>query len=157
MSLNILGIGAGGREHALVHTLAQSKQVKKIWCAPGNAGISEEAECVPIQADDIPALSAFAKKNKVDLTIVGPELPLVTGLVDHFHHASLAVVGPTKSAARLEGSKSFAKEFMHKYGIPTGHYEVIPNLQKGSYLLQHWKGPCVVKADGLAAGKGVKV
>jgi len=157
MSLNILVIGSGGREHALVHTLAQSKNVNRLWCAPGNAGISQEAECLPILADDVPALFAFAKEHKVDLTMVGPEAPLVAGLVDHFRNGGLAVVGPTKSAARLEGSKSFAKGFMHKYGIPTARYEVVPNLQKGSYLLQHWKGPCVVKADGLAAGKGVKV
>jgi phosphoribosylamine--glycine ligase len=157
VDLKILVIGGGGREHAIVHTLAQSRRVKRLWCAPGNAGIAQEAECLPIQADNIPALFAFAKENKIDLTVVGPELPLVTGLVDHFRHGGLAVVGPTKSAARLEGSKSFAKGFMHKYGIPTARYEVVPNLQKGSYLLNHWKGPCVVKADGLAAGKGVKV
>jgi len=155
--MRILVIGSGGREHAIVHTLAQSKKVKRLWCAPGNAGIARQADCVPLQVDDIPALAAFARNNQVDLTVVGPELPLVEGLVDYFRKAELAVVGPSKSAARLEGSKSFAKSFMHKYGIPTARYEVVPNLQKGSYLLSHWKGPCVVKADGLAAGKGVKV
>ena len=155
--MKILVIGAGGREHALVHTLAQSKQHHQLWCAPGNAGIAKEAECVPIQVDDIPALATFARNHQIDLTIVGPELPLVEGVVDYFRKEELTVVGPTKSAARLEGSKSFAKSFMHKYGIPTARYEVVPNLQKGSYLLSHWKGPCVVKADGLAAGKGVKV
>lgn len=155
--MKILVIGSGGREHALVHTLARSTQVKRLWCAPGNVGISKEAECVPISVDDLPSLCVFAKKNQVDLTLVGPELPLVEGLVDYFRNEGLTVVGPTKSAARLEGSKSFAKSFMHKYGIPTARYEVVPNLQKGSYLLSHWKGPCVVKADGLAAGKGVKV
>jgi len=155
--MNILVIGSGGREHALVHTLAQSKTVKRLWCAPGNAGIAKEAECVPIQVDDIPALAAFARINQVDLTVVGPELPLVEGIVDYLRAEGMAVVGPTKTAARLEGSKSYAKSFMHKYGIPTARYEVVPNLQKGSYLLNHWKGPCVVKADGLAAGKGVKV
>ncbi len=157
MSLKILVIGGGGREHAIVNAIARSKRVKRLWCAPGNAGIAQEAECLPIQADNIPALAAFAKDNAVDLTVVGPEAPLVDGLVDHFRSAGLAVVGPTRSAARLEGSKSFAKGFMRKYGIPTARYEVVPNLQKGSYLLSHWKGPCVVKADGLAAGKGVKV
>jgi phosphoribosylamine--glycine ligase len=157
MSLKVLVIGGGGREHAIVHTLAQSKRVKRIWCAPGNAGIAQEAECLPLHADDIPALTTFAKKNNVDLTMVGPEAPLVEGLVDHFRTEGLTVIGPTRTAARLEGSKSFAKGFMHKYGIPTARYEVVPNLQKGSYLLSHWKGPCVVKADGLAAGKGVKV
>ncbi len=155
--MKVLVIGGGGREHAIIHALAQSRRVKRLWCAPGNAGIAQEAECLPIQADNIPALFAFAKENQIDLTVVGPELPLVAGLVDHFRNGGLAVVGPTKSAARLEGSKSFAKGFMHKYGIPTARYEVVPNLQKGSYLLNHWKGPCAVKADGLAAGKGVKV
>jgi phosphoribosylamine--glycine ligase len=157
MSLNILVIGSGGREHAIVHALAQSKGAKRLWCAPGNAGIAQEAECVQVAADNIPALFAFAKENHIDLTMVGPEAPLVAGLVDHFRNGGLKVVGPSRSAARLEGSKSFAKNFMHKYGLPTPHCEVVPNLQKGSYLLQHWKGPCVVKADGLAAGKGVKV
>ncbi len=155
--MKVLVIGGGGREHAIVNALAQSRRVKRLWCAPGNAGIAQEAECLPIQADNIPALFAFAKENTVDLTIVGPEAPLVDGLVDHFRNDGLTVIGPTKTAARLEGSKSFAKGFMHKYGIPTARYEVVPNLQKGSYLLNHWKGPCVVKADGLAAGKGVKV
>jgi len=155
--MKILVIGSGGREHAIVHALARSPKVKKLWCAPGNAGIAQEAECVHIQADNIRELFAFARDNHVDLTVVGPEGPLVDGLVDHFRHGGLTVIGPTKTAACLEGSKSFAKNFMHKYGIPTARYEVVPNLQKGSYLLSHWKGPCVVKANGLAAGKGVKV
>ena len=155
--LKVLVIGGGGREHAIVHGLTRSKKVKKIWCAPGNAGIAQEAECVPIAADDLRALFAFAQEHKIDLTMVGPEAPLVEGLVDHFRRGGLRVVGPTKIAARLEGSKSFAKDFMHKYGIPTARHEVVPNLQKGTYLLAHWPGRCVVKADGLAAGKGVKV
>src|SRR5262245_31210401 len=120
--MKILVIGSGGREHALVHALAQSKQVKKIWCAPGNAGIAQEAEILPIQADHIPELFAFARDNKIDLTMVGPEAPLVSGIVDHFRREGLAIVGPSRSAARLEGSKSFAKTFMHKYGIPTARY-----------------------------------
>lgn len=157
MSLKILVIGGGGREHALVHQLAQSRQVSKLFCAPGNAGIAQDAECVSIAADNIPALFKFAKENNIDLTMVGPEAPLVAGLVDHFREGGLRVVGPTKSAARLEGSKSFAKDFMRKYGIATARFEIVPNLTKGNYLLQHWKGACVVKADGLAAGKGVKV
>ena len=155
--MKVLVIGSGGREHAIVHALAQNSQVKQLWCAPGNPGIAQEAECVHIQADNIRDLFAFARDNHVDLTFVGPEAPLVDGIVDHFRQGGLTIVGPTKTAARLEGSKSFAKTFMHKYGIPTARYEVVPNLQKGSYLLSHWKGPCVVKADGLAAGKGVKV
>jgi phosphoribosylamine---glycine ligase len=155
--LKVMVIGSGGREHALVHALARSKNVGKLWCAPGNAGIAQEAECVAIRADDIAQLLKFAQAHQVDLTMVGPEAPLVEGLVDHFRRAGLAVVGPTKAAARLEGSKSFAKEFMHKYGIPTARYEVIPNFRKGTYVLTHWPGRCVLKADGLAAGKGVKV
>lgn len=155
--MKILVVGSGGREHALVHALAASPRVERLWCAPGNAGIAQEAECVAIQADNLRALFAFARDSKVDLTIVGPEAPLVDGIVDHFRAGGLAIIGPTRTAARLEGSKSFAKEFMHKYGIPTARYDVIPNLQKGAYQLTHWTGQSVVKADGLAAGKGVKV
>ncbi len=155
--LKVLVIGGGGREHALVHALAKSKNVKKLWCAPGNAGIAQEAECVPIKADHVSLLLKFAKENKVDLTMVGPEAALVEGVVDHFRREGLTIVGPTRTAARLEGSKSFAKEFMRKYGIPTARYEVIPNFRKGTYVLTHWPGRSVVKADGLAAGKGVKV
>jgi phosphoribosylamine--glycine ligase len=155
--LNVLVIGGGGREHALVHALAKSKNVKKIWCAPGNAGIAQEAECVPIKADDVQKLLKFAKEKKIHLTMVGPEAPLVEGIVDHFRREGLVIVGPTRAAARLEGSKAFAKEFMQKYNIPTAKYEVIPNFTKGTYTLTHWRGRSVVKADGLAAGKGVKV
>jgi len=155
--MKVLVIGSGGREHAIVHTLSQSPKITKLWCAPGNAGIAEHAECVPLAADNTRSLFAFARDNNVDLTIVGPEAPLVDGIVDHFRHGGLAIVGPMRTAARLEGSKSFAKEFMHKYGIPTARYEVIPNLTKGAYQLQHWKDRSVLKADGLAAGKGVKV
>src|SRR5690349_2795269 len=122
--MKVLVIGSGGREHALVHTLAQSRRVTKLWCAPGNAGIAQKAECVPIQADNIRALVAFAKEHAVDLTMVGPEAPLVEGLVDHFRNEGLAVVGPSRNAARLEGSKAFAKQFMEKYGIPTARYEI---------------------------------
>ncbi|MFA5976035.1 MAG: phosphoribosylamine--glycine ligase [Elusimicrobiota bacterium] len=155
--MRVLVIGSGAREHALVHALAKSPQVKRLWCAPGNAGIAQEAECVALPADNIRSLLAFAKDNKVDLTMVGPEAPLVDGLVDHFRNEGLRVVGPTKTSARLEGSKSLAKDFMRKYGIPTARYEVIPNLCKGTYQFTHWTGRSVVKADGLAAGKGVKV
>jgi len=155
--MKILVIGGGGREHAIVHALARKPGVEQLWCAPGNAGIGKEAECVAIEADNLRALFNFARDNKVDLTVVGPESPLVDGIVDHFRAGGLAIVGPTRTAARLEGSKSFAKQFMHKYGIPTARYDVIPNLQKGAYQLTHWNGRSVVKADGLAAGKGVKV
>jgi phosphoribosylamine--glycine ligase len=155
--LNILVIGSGGREHALVHALARSKKVKKIYCAPGNAGIAQEAECIPVKADDVAGLVKWAGEKKIDLTVVGPEASLVLGVADHFQRAGLPIAGPSRAASRLEGSKSYAKEFMRKYGIPTARYEVIPNLQKGTYVLTHWRGRSVIKADGLAAGKGVKV
>lgn len=155
--MKVLVIGGGGREHAIAHALVKSPRVERLWCAPGNPGMAQVAECAAIEADNLRALFAFARDNKIDLTVVGPEAPLVEGLVDHFRLAGLRVVGPPKIAARLEGSKSFAKEFMHKYGIPTARYDVIPNLQKGAYQLTHWPGKSVVKADGLAAGKGVKV
>jgi phosphoribosylamine---glycine ligase len=155
--LKVLVIGNGGREHALVHALSKSPKIEKLWCAPGNAGIAKQAECVPIKSDDLTQLLRFAKENKVDLTMVGPEAPLVAGIVDHFRREGLLIVGPTKTGARLEGSKAFAKEFMQKYGIPTARYEVIPNFRKGTYVLTHWPGRSVLKADGLAAGKGVKV
>jgi phosphoribosylamine--glycine ligase len=155
--LKVLVIGSGGREHAIVAALSRSPSVSKIYCAPGNAGIAEKAECVAIKADDLPQLQKFAESHQIDLTMVGPEAPLVGGLVDHFRRAGLTVIGPNRAAARLEGSKAFAKEFMQKYQIPTARHEVIPNLRKGSYQLTHWPGRCVVKADGLAAGKGVKV
>ena len=155
--MKLLVVGGGGREHAIVDALSRSPQVERLWCAPGNAGMGARVECVNIVADNLRALQAFARDSKVDLTIVGPEAPLVDGIVDHFRQEGMAIVGPTRAAARLEGSKSFAKEFMRKYGIPTARYDVIPNLQKGTYQLQHWTGRSVVKADGLAAGKGVKV
>lgn len=157
MLLNVLVIGGGGREHAIVHALKQSPSVGRLYCAPGNPGIAAEAQCVPIAAGNLRELYSFAQSQRIDLTVVGPEAPLVEGLVDHFRLGGLRVVGPTKTAARLEGSKSFAKEFMRKYGIPTARHEVIPNLQKATYQLQHFPGKSVVKADGLCAGKGVKV
>src|SRR5437868_5368240 len=123
--MKVLVVGGGGREHALVKTLARSRKVKTIFCAPGNAGIAQDATCVPIKADDVLALFEFAEREKIDLTMVGPEVALVAGIVDHFRRAGLRIVGPDRKAACLEGSKSFAKEFMHKYGIPTARYEVI--------------------------------
>ncbi len=155
--LNILVIGGGGREHAIIRTLASSPQVGKLWCAPGNAGIAQDADCVPVQVSDLKALFDFAKSNKIDLTMVGPEAPLVLGIVDKFRKAGMAIVGPAQTAACLEGSKSFAKKFMQKYGIPTAKYDVLLNLQQATHVLRHWTGRSVVKADGLAAGKGVKV
>src|SRR5579872_2036616 len=127
--LNVLVVGSGGREHAMVRTIARSPHLEKLWCAPGNAGIAQDANCVPIPADDLKALFDFVKSNKVDLTMVGPEAPLVLGIVDKFRKAGMAIVGPDQSAALLEGSKSFAKKFMRKYGIPTAKYDVLLNLQ----------------------------
>ena len=155
--LNVMVVGGGGREHAIVRTLARSPQVEKLWCAPGNSGIAQDADCAPVQADDMKALFDFAKSNKIDLTMVGPEAALVMGIVDKFRKAGMAIVGPTQQAACLEGSKSFAKKFMQKYGIPTAKYDVLLNLQQATHVLRHWTGRSVVKADGIAAGKGVKV
>ncbi|HVO33436.1 MAG TPA: phosphoribosylamine--glycine ligase [Elusimicrobiota bacterium] len=155
--MNILVIGGGGREHAIVKALKRSPRVQSLWCAPGNAGIAQEATCVPIPAENLRELIDFAETRSIDLVVIGPEAPLVMGLADHFRRANVKVVGPSAQAAQLEGSKSFAKQFMRKYGIPTARYEVIPNLTKGAYQLSHWPGRSVVKADGLAAGKGVKV
>lgn len=147
--MKILVVGSGGREHALVWKLAQSKDVSKIYCIPGNGGISQQAECV-----DTKDIIGFAEKNKIDLTIVGPELPLVNGIVDEFQKRGLKIFGPTKQASQLEGSKAFAKTLMQKYNIPTARGEIFtdPDGAKRSVY-----APCVVKADGLAGGKGVMV
>ncbi|MFH1075410.1 MAG: phosphoribosylamine--glycine ligase [Pseudomonadota bacterium] len=155
--MNILVIGGGGREHALVWKISQSPRVKKIFCAPGNAGIARLATPVPINAEDIEGLFLFAKKEEIDLTVVGPELPLVAGIVDLFEKNNLRIFGPSIKAARLEGSKSFAKSIMKKYGIPTADYRVFEDPQKAAAYVKRKKAPLVVKADGLAAGKGVFV
>ncbi len=153
--MKVLVIGSGGREHALVWKISQSPLVKKVYCAPGNAGIAEQAECVNIRADDIPGLLAFASENKIDLTVVGPELPLTLGIVDEFMKQGLKIFGPTKDGARIEGSKVFAKDLMRRYGIPTAEYRRFNNRDEAlDYVLE--KGaPVVIKADGLAGGKGV--
>ena len=155
--MKVLVIGGGGREHALVWKLSQSPRVDKIYCAPGNAGISEIAECVDIRTDDAEALLDFVKYNWIDLTVVGPEAPLTAGIVDAFVKEDRRIFGPDKRGAQLEGSKIFAKDFMRKYGIPTAEYKTFSSyLQAGEYV--RLKGaPIVVKADGLAAGKGVIV
>jgi phosphoribosylamine--glycine ligase len=154
--MKILVIGGGGREHALVWKLKQSSRVEKIWCAPGNGGIAAEAECVAIDAGDVAATVAFAEKNQPDLTIVGPELPLVNGLTDAFRQRNWAIVGPSQQAAQLEGSKIFAKEFLVRHNIPTakmyGSYETSADAC-GAMKSVMW--PVVIKADGLCAGKGV--
>ena len=154
--MKILVIGGGGREHALVSKLKQSSRVEKIWCAPGNGGIAAEAECVNIDAGDVAAIAAFAEKNQPDLTIVGPELPLVNGLTDAFRQRNWAIVGPSQQAAQLEGSKIFAKEFLVRHNIPTakmyGSYETSADA---CAALKSVTWPVVIKADGLCAGKGV--
>lgn len=155
--MKILVVGSGGREHALVWKIAQSKRVKKIFCAPGNAGIAQLAECVDISADNIDKLLAFAKDNKIDLTVVGPEVPLVVGIVDEFQKNNLKIFGPNKELANLEGSKIFAKEQMRKFAVPTADFEVFNNMQKALDYLDKKNIASVVKADGLAAGKGVFV
>lgn len=156
--MRILVIGGGGREHALVWKLRQGAGVEHVWCAPGNAGISQEAECVGIEAGDVAALVAFAEKSRPDLTVVGPELPLVNGLTDAFLARGWAVVGPSHEAARLEGSKIFSKEFLLRHGIPTAKmYGAFARPEEARAALNGVKYPVVLKADGLCAGKGVVV
>ncbi len=154
--MNVLVIGSGGREHALVWKLSQSRQVNNIYCIPGNGGIAELATCVNINLLDFDKLIKFAKENSVELTIVGPEMPLVAGIVNAFEKEGLAIFGPTAQAAELEGSKAFAKEFMEKYNIPTAKYAVTNIASEAKAYIKNVVGtPCVIKADGLAAGKGV--
>ena len=155
--MKILVIGGGGREHALVWKLKQSPGVKKIFCAPGNGGIGETAENVPIRADDLPGLLSFAKKEKVDLTVVGPELPLTLGIVDLFQKEGAAIFGPSREASLLEGSKAWTKQFLREEGIPTAFFEVFDDFDRAVDFLKTQAYPIVVKADGLAAGKGVLI
>ena len=155
--MKILVIGGGGREHALVWKLAQSRRVTKIFCAPGNAGIAEQAECVPIAATDVAALTAFAVERQIDFTVVGPEAPLCAGIVDALAARGRRAFGPSRQAAQLEGSKVFAKRFLLKYGIPTARMEVFTEVGPALECVRRWGAPVVVKADGLAAGKGVIV
>ncbi|AEG15273.1 Phosphoribosylamine--glycine ligase [Desulfofundulus kuznetsovii DSM 6115] len=155
--MKVLVVGGGGREHALVWKLKQSPRVKEIFCAPGNAGIASLARCVPIGAEDISGLVAFARQEKIDLTVVGPEGPLTMGIVDSFNQAGLAIFGPTARAAAIEGSKVLAKEIMAKYGIPTARFAAFSDAGEAAAYIRQLNSPCVVKADGLAAGKGVIV
>ncbi len=155
--MRILVIGSGGREHALVWKIAQSELAKKIFCTPGNGGISQLAECIPFQADDIPALVEFARKEKIDFTVVGPEGALSLGIVDEFNKYGLKIFGPNKEAARLEASKVFSKNIMAKYRVPTAAFEIFDNPEEAKKYIEKIGAPCVVKADGLAAGKGVVV
>ena len=153
--MNILVVGGGGREHALIWKIAQSEQVDKIYCAPGNPGIAELAEVVPIAVDDIDALYEFALSKQISLTVVGPELPLTLGIADKFHAGGLDVFGPSKAAAQLEGSKGFSKDIMQKYSIPTAAYASFTQRDAAVEYIREQGAPIVVKADGLAAGKGV--
>jgi phosphoribosylamine--glycine ligase len=155
--MKILVVGSGGREHALCWAIAASPLCEKLWCAPGNAGIAEEAECVAIAADDIDALVAFAKREAVDLVVVGPEQPLVMGLVDRLTEAGVKTFGPSAAAAELEGSKGFMKDLCAKYGIPTAAYGRFTDIDAAHTFIREHGVPIVVKADGLAAGKGVTV
>jgi phosphoribosylamine--glycine ligase len=155
--MKVLVIGGGGREHALVWKLSQSPRVDKIFCAPGNAGISEIAECLDIKAEDIDKLLDFAKYEWVDLTVVGPETPLTKGIVDAFIKEDLRIFGPEASGAQLEGSKVFAKEFMRRYGLPTAEYKTFTSYLHAEEYIRLKGAPLVIKADGLAAGKGVFV
>jgi len=155
--MKVLVIGGGGREHALVWKLLQSPRVDKVYCAPGNAGISEIAECIDIKPDDIESLLDFVKYNWIDLTVVGPEVPLTDGVVDAFIKEERRIFGPDKKGARLEGSKVFAKDFMRKYGIPTAEYKTFTSYLRAEEYVRLKGVPIVIKADGLAAGKGVIV
>lgn len=155
--MKILVIGSGGREHALVWKIAQSKRVAKIWCAPGNAGIASLAECVPIAADDVAGLLKFARSKRADLTVVGPEAPLAAGICDSFRRMGLKIFGPSMEAAALEYSKVYAKEFCQRYGIPTARCASFTDPDEALSFIKDQTLPFVVKADGLAAGKGVVI
>lgn len=156
--MKVLVIGGGGREHALVWKLKQSASVEKIWCAPGNGGIAEDAECIAVDVGDVAVLVSLAEKIRPDLTVVGPELPLVNGISDAFGQRNWPVIGPSKKAAQLEGSKIFAKEFLQRHGIPTAKmYGAYDSPREGHAALRAINQPVVIKADGLCAGKGVFV
>ena len=157
--MQILLIGGGGREHALAWKLAQSAQVEKIWVAPGNPGIAavEKCECVELNLNDLDAVADFAEEHGIDLTVVGPEATLVAGIADVFASRGLAVFGPSKAAAQLEGSKAFAKNIMAKYDIPTAFFKVCEDIETAKAYVKEKGAPIVIKADGLAAGKGVVV
>ena len=155
--MKVLVVGSGGREHALVWKIAQSPRVTRVYAAPGNAGTAELAENVSIGAEDVDALAAFAEREGVDLTVVGPEAPLVLGIVDRFRERGLRIFGPTAEAARLEGSKAFAKAIMERCGVPTAEYREFSDPAEARAYVRGRGAPIVIKADGLAAGKGVTV
>ena len=155
--MRILVVGGGGREHAICWKLSKEANVEKIYCAPGNAGISNVAECIDIGDSDIENLLKFAKENQIDLTIVGPEIPLVAGIVDAFEKEGLKIFGPNKKCAQLEGSKAFSKDFMMRHNLPTAKYKEYTNLDEAISEIDSFGYPVVIKADGLAAGKGVVI
>ncbi|MGN0152760.1 MAG: phosphoribosylamine--glycine ligase [Wujia sp.] len=155
--MKVLIVGGGGREHAIAWKCSQSKRVSKLYVAPGNAGIAQLAECVDISVMDAPALVEFAKEKEIDLTIIGPDDPLVAGVADAFTNAGLRVFGPAKNAAIIEGSKAFSKDLMKKYNIPSAAYETFDNAEDALKYLETAKMPIVLKADGLALGKGVLI
>ena len=155
--MKILVVGGGGREHAICWKLSKEANVDKIYCAPGNAGISNVAQCIDIQDSNIENLLNFAKENQIDLTIVGPEIPLVAGIVDKFEKEGLKIFGPNKKCAQLEGSKSFSKDFMIRHNLPTAKYKEYTDLDEAISEIDSFGYPVVIKADGLAAGKGVVI
>ena len=155
--MKILVVGGGGREHAICWKLSKEASVDKIYCAPGNAGISNVAQCIDIQDSNIENLLNFAKENQIDLTIVGPEIPLVAGIVDKFEKEGLKIFGPNKKCAQLEGSKSFSKDFMIRHNLPTAKYKEYTDLDEAISEIDSFGYPVVIKADGLAAGKGVVI
>ena len=155
--MKVLVLGGGGREHALAWKLRQSPRITQLYCAPGNGGIAADAECLPADLKSLDSITALASRLRPDLTVVGPELPLTLGVVDEFTRRGWAVFGPTAAAARLESSKSFAKEFLQRHHIPTAHYAICDSIEQVRAALGHFHTPVVVKADGLAAGKGVVI
>jgi len=153
--MKVLVVGGGGREHALAWKIAQSPLVKKVYCAPGNPGTAAIAQNLDIKADDVGKLLEFAWNEQIDLTVVGPEQPLSLGIVDTFRNHDLMIFGPTQDAALIEGSKAFSKDLMHKYNVPTAAYGVFSDVAEATAFIDKTGAPIVVKADGLAAGKGV--
>ncbi len=155
--MKILIVGGGGREHAIAWKLAQSRKVDKIYCAPGNAGIAQVAECIPVKAEDVAGICSFAEENKIDLTVIGPEVPLSLGIVDALAEKGLKAFGPNRKCAQLEGSKSFTKAFLARHGIPTAGYKEFTDIHELKKSVGMFGYPMVIKADGLAAGKGVVI
>src|SRR3954447_2973679 len=155
--MRVLVVGSGGREHALCWAIAASPLCDKLFCAPGNAGIAQEAECVPIAAMDLDGLVAFCRDQRIDFVVVGPEQPLVAGLVDRLEAAGIAAFGPSQQAAALEGSKGFTKDFCARHAIPTAAYRRFTDAATAKAYIATQPMPIVVKADGLAAGKGVTI